>query len=420
MAKRGFFAEMQRIAAQAERERQRANAAAYRAQQQAYREAERTLREAERHAVQTARLDARAQAAAEKEAARLHLQAREAEVASLNENLKVLLADIENILEATLDVDDFVDLNDLRQKVEHPEFTSRHQTPMPKPAPLQAAPEPIFEEPEAPSGLAGLFGKKKHQEAVQAARAEFDKWHSIWQTEAAAIPMRQLEQLSAHKQAEAEREAKLAEDRARYDSECSEREADAAKRNAELDVLIAGIAAGRAESVEEFIGIVLGNSVYPEGVEPDCEFRYDAAGKELTLTVELPAPDALPTVSLYKYVKASDEISEKPQTIKEQKDRYNTFVANVVLRTLHEIFEADRAGNIASASLTAGVTGINPATGQVGFTALIACAVSREVFAAIALANVVPAETLKHFNAAVSKNAHGMVAIDTSRGVRSH
>ena len=420
MAKRGFFAEMTRIAAQAERERQRANAAAYRAMQQAQRQAERSAREAERHAVQTARLDAKAQVAAEKEAARLHLKAREAEVASMNESLKVLLADVDAVLEATLDVDDFVDLNTLRQVVEHPVFVSEHQSAVPKPAPLLAPAEPTFEEPEAPRGLSGLLGKKKHQEAVQIARAEFDRVHSAWQAEAAAIPMRQLEQLSAHKQAEAARDARLAEDRSIYEAECAEREADAARRNSELDLLISGVAAGRAESVEEFIGIVLGNSVYPEGVEPDCQYRYDTAGKELALTIELPSPESLPTVALYRYVKASDEIGEKAQTLKEQKERYNTFVANVVLRTLHEIFEADRAGNIASISLSAGVTGINPATGQVGLTPLIACAVARETFDAIALANVIPTETLKHFNAVVSKNAHGMQPIDTSRGVRSH
>lgn len=418
--RRGFFAELQRASAQAAREQQRAHAAAYRAQQQAQREAERSAREAERYAAQAARADAKAQVAADKEAKRLYNEAREAEVASMNEDLKVTLEDIDNILAATLDVDDYVDLEALRQVPEHPEFESPHATPTPKPAPLQAPPEPVFTEPDAPKGLSGVFGKKKHQQAVEAARAEFDTAHAAWQAEAAAVPMRQLEQLSAHKQAEADREAKLATDRAAYDAECAQREAEVAERNRELDALIEGVNAGRAEAVEEYVGIVLGNTVYPAGVEPGYDYRYDAAGKELTITVELPSPEQVPTVGAYKYVKASDEITEKAQTQKEQKDRYNAFVANVALRTLHELFEADRLGHIASISLTAGVTGINPATGQTGFTPLVAVAVARETFAAIELSNVIPTETLKHFNAVVSKNAHGLVAIDTSRGVRGH
>lgn len=420
MAKRrGFFAELQRASAQAQREHERATAAAYRAQQQAQRDAERYAREAERSANQAARADTRAQAAAEKEAKRLYAEAREAEVAAMNEDLKVTLDDIDNILAATLDVDDFVDLNELRQAIEHPPFTSPHQEPTPKPAPLQAPPEPVFTEPEAPKGLSGLFGKRKHQEAVDAARAEFDAAHAVWQAEASAIPMRQLEQLAGHKQAEAEREAKLAEDRARYDQECAGREAEAAERNRQLDALIEGVQAGRADAVEEYVSIVLGNTVYPEGVEPGYDYRYASDGKELTITMELPAPDALPTTASYRYVKASDEISDKAQTVKEQKDRYNAYVANVSLRTLHEIFEADRQGNIDSISLTAGVTAISPATGQTETTPLLAVAVSRETFVGIDLAKVIPAETLKHFGAVVSKNAHGLVGIDTGRGVRT-
>lgn len=416
--RRGFFAEMQRASAQAQRDRERANAAAYRAQQQAQREAERAARESDRYAAQVSKADAKAQAAAEKEGKRLYIEAREAEVASTNEDLKVTLDDIDSILAATLDVDDYVDLESLRQVPEHPPFESAHAVPAPRPAPLETPPEPVFTEPEAQKGLSGIFGKKKHQQAVDEARVAFDAVHAAWQAEAAAVPMRQLEQLSAHKQSEAAREGRLAEDQAAYDRESAEREAAATERNRQLDALIEGVNSGRAESVEEYIGIVLGNTVYPEGVEPGYEYRYDAAGKELTMTVELPSPEQLPTVAAYKYVKASDEITEKAQTLKEQKDRYNGFVANVALRTMHEIFEADRLGHVASISLTAGTTGISPATGQTGFTPLLAVAVARDTFESIDLANVVPTETLKHFNAVVSKNAHGLVPIDTSRGVR--
>ena len=420
MAKRsGFFAEVQRASAQAQRNKQRANAAAYRAQQLAQREALRTAREVERYSGQVARADAKAQAAADKEAKRLYIEAREAEVASMNEDLLVTLADIDGILVATLDLDDYVDLNALRQVTEHPAFESEHAGPIAKPDPIQPPAEPVFIQPEAPKGLSGMFGKKKHQEAVDAARAEHETSQALWQAEAAAVPMRQLEQLAAHKRLDAERAERLAADQARYAQECAQREADVACRNAELDALIDGVNAGRAEAVEEYVGIVFGNAVYPDGVEPSYDYRYDSAGKELTVTVELPSPEEVPTVGSYKYTKASDEISEKDQTAKEQKDRYNAFVANVSLRTIHELFEADRLGNLASVSLTAVVTGINPATGQMGSTALLACAVSREAFVGLDLANVVPTETLKHLNAVTSKNAQALVPIDTSRGVRA-
>ena len=367
------------------------------------------------------RADARAQAAAEKELKRAYVEARLAEVESMNAALASQLAEIDGVLDATLTVDDFVDLEQLRQVAEHPPFASAHATPAPKPTPVQAPAEPVLLLPEAPKGLGGLFGgKKKHAEAVATAEAQYAAAHAAWQAEAAAVPMRQLEQLNAYKAAEAEREARLASDRATYDLECSNREAYVAQRNSQLDALISGLAAGQAAAVEEYVSIVLGNAAYPDGIEPDYDYRYDAGGKELTIEVDMVAPGDVPTVSSYRYVKASDEITEKAQTQKEQRDRYNGLVAKVALRTLHELFEADRAGNIASISLTCGVDTINPATGQSGFIPLVACAVGRETFASIELANVVPAETLKHLNAVVSKNAQGLVAIDTSRGIRAH
>ena len=93
-------------------------------------------------------------------------------------------------------------------------------------------------------------------------------------------------------------------------------------------------------------------------------------------------------------------------------------VHQVALRTLHEVLEADRRGCIDTISLTVATTGIDSATGQVATTPLVAVATDRATFEAIDLANVVPQATLGHLGAVISKNPHGLVAIDTSKGIR--
>ena len=62
-----------------------------------------------------------------------------------------------------------------------------------------AAPtEPVFVEPEAPKGLGGVFGgKKKHAAAVEPRAQQFDAEHGSVESEAAAVPGRQLEQMQA-------------------------------------------------------------------------------------------------------------------------------------------------------------------------------------------------------------------------------
>ncbi|MEU8224205.1 hypothetical protein [Kribbella sp. NPDC048915] len=391
-----------------------------REQLRAQREAERAFNAAQRAMAAAAKADARAAAEAEREAKRLHIAAQESKVGAMNAHLEMQLAEIDSILEATLKVDDYVDLEKLRKSASHPPFESKYLAPISSPAPIQVPPEPVFVQPEAPKGLSALTGKKKHAASVAAARAAFEEQHRQWQAYSASIPMRQLEQLTAHTAAEEQRLQHLASDRSQYDKECQARQAEVDAANAELDTLIHNFQAGKQDAVTEYVGIVFGNSVYPDSFPWGVDYEYDQESRELRVSLTFPQPSALPTVRQYKYVKAKDEITESLQTVKEQRDRYSSVVENMVLRTLHEVWESDRDGKIDSISLAGGVAHVDPATGREAFTPLIAVAVDRTTFCAIDLARVTPAETLKYLKAVVSKNPHALAGIDTSAGVRGH
>lgn len=419
MAKRrGFFAELQHQAAVADRERQRANAAAVRQAQRQQREAERARAAAERARTAAARADAKARAEAEREAKRLHVAAQEAQVEVMNAELASSLTDIDSVLSWTLGIDDHVDLEGLRQVAEHPPFASEHQAPIPPPPPLAASPEPVFVEPPAPTGIGAVFGKKKHAEAVEQARAAFAQQHAAWQAEAAAVPIRQLEQAKSHQAAETQRLAKLTADETAYRAECQQRQSQVDEENAQLDELIAGLQAGEKRAVEEYFGIVFGNSVYPDPVTLEVEHSYKPTEKELEVALGLPKPTDVPSVRTYRYVKARDEITETAQTVKEQRDRYANLVHSIVLRTLHEVWESDRLGHVETISLTAGVEHVDPATGRPTITPLAAVAAGRDDFESIDLAHVTPIETLKHLRAVVSKNPQALVPIDLHDGIR--
>jgi restriction system protein len=416
--RRGFFAELQHQAAVAERDRQRAHAASARLAQSQQREAERAYAAAQRAEAAAARADAYAYAAAEREAKRLHVAAQEAHVEALNSELASQLTDIDSVLTWTLSFDDHVDLEELRQVAEHPPFTSPHEVPLPPPPPITVPPEPTFVEPAAPTGLGAVFSKKKHAAAVEEARGRFGQQYAAWQAEAAAVPMRQLDQMNRYQAAEAERVTRLAADRAVYDEQCRQRQEQIDAQNAELDQLIARLEAGDQQVVEDYFGIVFGNSVYPDVISVDVDHSYRADEKELELAVHLPSPGDIPSARSYRYVKAKDEIVETSQTAKEQRDRYTNLVFGIVLRTLHEVWESDRLGHVDTIALTAGVDHIDPATGRMKTTPLVAVAVDRSEFEAIDLAHVTPAETLKHLKAVVSKNPHALAPIELTSGVR--
>jgi restriction system protein len=408
---RELYVEVAHRHAGAIKDRRRAESRAVKEQAQRQREAQRRRQQADA---------ARLRGATEKELRSLYVAAQEAEVERLNGDLAVQLADIDNVLSATLEVDDYIPLERHHLTLEHSPFTSPYSTPIPPPTLIQASPEPEFVAPEAQRGMGAVFGKRKHAEAVAAAQAEFAAVHQRWQQAAAAVPVQQHAQLAEYAQAEEARQEALAADRARYSAKCMQDQSEFDAYNASLDQLIGDLGRGAPEAVEDYLGLVLLMSVYPAGWPGPPACTYDARTRELTIELHFPAPGDLPTVKQYKYVRASDTITTTPQTQSERKERYAALVNNMILRTLHEVWEADRGGKVDSISLVGSVPHVNPATGKDTTTPLVAAAVDRATFAEIDLRRVAPAETLRHLGAVVSKNPHALTPITLTAGVRAH
>ncbi|CAI9408402.1 hypothetical protein [Nocardioides sp. T2.26MG-1] len=421
MAKRGFFAEINYQAQQAEKRQRQQYNAAVRAHATAQRAAEKARRDAERARAAAARATDAQRKAAEKEAAQLYAESRVAETEEMNAELASTLGEIDALLAATLEVDDFVDLEEFKvSTVEHPPFEpGALATPTPPMPELVYPPEPPYAEPPAPTGLSGAFGgKKKHAEVVEQARAAHAAAVQAWRDECTRMYNAHLSEQGIRRQREADRVAKLAEAEAAYQAECRQREVDAEARNAEVTKLINDLAFDVPAAIEEYVGIVLSNSVYPESFPVSHEYQFDLATRELTLAVTVPEPSTVPAVKEYRYVKAKDEIAATMLPVKAQKDRYASAVSQVAVRTLHEIFEADRAAKIRSIALTVGVNRTAPATGLPETVPLVVVGADRDTFTTFDLANVVPDATLAHLGAAVSKSPFDLTPADASKGVR--
>lgn len=417
--KRGFFAELQHQKQMEARRAEQAARAAHRQSVAAHREAERAQKAAERAATQRARATAAEQKAADREAKRLHDEARSAEAAAKNAELAEAYDQIDSLLAATLERDDYVDLNSLRTVAEHPPFPDAQlEVPTPPVTLTPAPPEPVYVEPELPKGLGAVFGgKKKHAELVAQGRAQHEADHAAWKEEIEALPDIHAREKNEHEKKEQERANALAEAKQRYQNECDVRDAAAADSNRQLDELIAGIDYNVEDAIQQYVGIVLGNSVYPESFPVDHDFEYDSAQRELSLSVTVPGPSELPTEKEFRYVKAKDEISATALPKKDQKERYNNAVFQVALRSLHEIFEADRAARIQTIALKVGAPVVDPATGINKNALFVAAAAERDTFLTFQLANVDPKATLEHLGASVSKNPFELVEAD-SQGVR--
>ncbi len=418
MVRGGFFAGLQRAARVAARENERRARQSAREHAALVRRVEQTRKAESRARAQLAKADAAHRKLLEKEAQEAHVEAMLADVEERNQKLAEMYEDIDTLLEATLSRDDYVDLNTLRVVVTHPPFDRVDlETRTPEPPPIANPPEPVLSLPEAPRGLASFFGKRKHVEAIEGATRAHELALVEWQAKCRQAEARRQKGRTDHADAEEKRVAALQRERARYAKECEDREADATARNRDLDELIANLGYGTADAVQEYISIVLSNSVYPEHFQVTHEFEFEQSAAELRLRVLVPGPNEISDIKAYKYSKASDEITSTTLSQKECRERFASAVHQVALRSFHEVFESDRRGLIQTISLEVGTNTVDPATGKRVYVPFVIAAAERQAFLAFDLSAVIPALTLEHLGAAVSKNPFGLVSAERA-GVR--
>ena len=418
MARGGFFAAMQRAARAAARESERRSRQSAREHAALVSRVEQTRKAESRARAELAKTDAAHRKLREREAQEAHVETMLAEVEERNQQLAEVYEDIDTLLEATLSRDDYVDLNTLRVVVTQPPFDRTDlETPTPDPAPIRNPPEPVLSLPDAPRGLASLFGKKKHVEAVQEVERVHERALVEWKVKCQQAEARRQKAQSDHAGVEEKRVTDLERERARHAKECEDREAGAVGRNRDLDEFIANLGYGTADAVQEYVSIVLSNSVYPEHFQATHEFEFEQAAAELRLRVLVPGPSEIPDTKAHKYSKASDEITSTTLSQKECRGRFASAVHQVALRSFHEVFESDRRGLIQTISLEVGTNTVDPATGNRTYVPFVIAAAERQAFLAFDLSAVVPALTLDHLGAAVSKNPFGLVSAERG-GVR--
>jgi restriction system protein len=360
--RRGFFAEIQR-----DLERQRVQAE--RAQRAALREQQRLEREALRRA-----------AADEREYKRRYAEARQCEAEALERDLERRLLQLEGLLEATLDVDDYVDLDALKPTWKDPRFDGG--------ALSRPKPEPKLDLPDAPRGLKAAIpgAKRKHEELVSKAQAQ----HS--------------DALADHRAREAEREQKLAKARAEFDERIAKRRAEHDAEVARVDEFVNEVAAREPEALVEYFGLVLNASHLPEDFPRWHRVAYQPESRQLVVEFQLPGLDVVPMQKTFRYVKARDEITSSTRPAKDRKERYAAALSQLSLRTVHELFEADRAGAVESIVFNGIVDSIDPRTGQHVRPCLITLRTTRDRFDELDLGRVDAQACLRHLSASVSKS----------------
>jgi restriction system protein len=362
MARRSVWVQMQR---EAERRR---------------REAERAARALERERQRREKEVARQRAYDEREQKRLYVEQRTHEAEQLTAELARRVDELEGLLSACLSTDPSFAIEVLKaEPAEIPFEPGDLATPVGPP--LKQLPPP-------PSGLQRLIpgAKAKHEQAVIDAEAKY------------------AEKLAQAVRAERDRQTALGTAE-REHAALVEAEADRVTReNEEVDAFKAGYDACEPDSVMAYCSMVLAASQYPEGFPQRHKVAYVPESKQLVIEMDLPTFEVVPAVSEYRYVKAKDELASKARPATQCRALYASVVAQITLRSVHELFQADRADYLESVVINGHVDTIDPRTGQPIHPCLITLRTTRDLFDGLDLARVEPGACLQGLNASISRN----------------
>jgi restriction system protein len=372
--KRGTWAELQRELARRQKLQQQNLKMEAQLARQARHEHEQAERAAKRQAAQ-----------GEKERKRLYAEDRKAEAEDMTADLDARIAELGSVLTAGIRKRPLVTFKDLKHDLAYPPFDpADYDKPLPAPGWEQFAPPP-------PSGIGKMFGgTARYERQETAARQAFEA------------------EQARHAQAEAARRCELADRKTAYDQAKAERLSEASAHNAGIDDFERDVLARNPEAVAEFCTLALDSSSYPDGFEHRTRIVYRPDPREVAVEYELPPQGLIPEQRGRKYVAARDEIDAIKRPDKEIKDRYARLIAQVAIRTIHEILVSVPPDVAESVTFYGHVSTTDLATGQPIRPCLLTVTAEREVFGTFVLESLDPVVCLSKLNALISHHPYDL------------
>jgi restriction system protein len=358
----------------------------------------------EKEAQRKRREEERARAAATKAAAKHQVEQANKEVAKMNAHLEQRVETLKHLLKATLEVDDHVDFETLKDSTDLPPFEPG-SLDTPAPIPTYESPPPFTQAPRP-----GFFGrlrpswKTRYEEKAGAAKSE----HAEAVKTAEADHARAL---ASREGIEAQRQKDLQLKRTEHEETVKVLQREVAEQHQRIEKFEESFRKGEPEAVCRYFDIVLQRSNYPTDFPQVARLAYVPESKQLVIEYELPPFEVVPEAAEYKYVKAQNEVREKSRSAADRRRIYAEVVSQVTLRSIHEVFEADRGSVVETLVFNGMVSAIDKSTGQEVRPCLVTVRTTRDAFHSIDLARVEPLACLKALNASVSKSPEELAPV---------
>lgn len=355
--------------------------------------------ESKRQQRESARLD--------REAARQYIEDRKRQAEEQSSAARAAVEAVRSLLAATVHVNDAIDFASLKDhadfaeaKPARPQAPPLPQEPVDRSAAFEHAPISAFR--RFLEWLDSDFRKRRlaREAQIESAiksqlertlRAKRDEWQRVVD----AANDQQFAQVQAWK-----------EEVSRWEERRAEFQRQRARANDEVDLFAAAYARRDPEAVERYSELVLDRSIYPDTFPKDFSIVYVAEARRLLVEYVLPAPEQLPRTKSVKYIQSRDEFEEAIIADAEAARIYDSAIYQIVVRSLHELAEADVVNAVSSIAMNGVVDTVDKATGQPIRPCIVSVVAPKDQILALNLAEVDPKACFRKFKGVGSAQLH--------------
>lgn len=165
------------------------------------------------------------------------------------------------------------------------------------------------------------------------------------------------------------------------------------------------------QAVLHYCELVLNNSIYPEYFPKDFQLEYNTENGIIIVEYVLPALELIPTLKEIKYFSIKNELKGSHITEIQKGKIYDDVIYKIVLRTIYELFEADKTNAINSVVFNGWAESINRATGKLVNNCIVSLQANKDEFENIDLSQVDPKICFKNLKGIGSSKLSSLVAI---------
>ncbi len=229
----------------------------------------------------------------------------------------------------------------------------------------------------------------------------------LWEKEKSDVDAKNLELTSAHNKAIETWESETLE----WEKQKSTFLEKQHLFNKNIDFFKESYQNGDPESIKKYCDEVLRKSLLPESIKKEFDLEYLPDSKILIVDYMLPSPSDLPRMKEIKYIQSRNKLQETFHTNAFMNRLYDATVYRLLLRIIHELYEADTVNGLVAVSLNGWVNHTNKATGINENACIATIQVTKEEFLKIDLEHVEPKACFRNLKGIGSSRLSGITPI---------